>query len=79
MIKLNVSTMRYIEVKVAAAICRIDGRFSWKHIRNIKDNPKTAHVYYNYLRMGKIAVKTIEKEQHANGHSEFDSRYTPSR
>lgn len=59
--RLNENTMRPIEVKVAAAICRAQGDFNWRYLRDVEGNPSTAYAYYQYLKMGKAAVRTIEK------------------
>lgn len=58
---LKEDTIRPVEAKVAAAICRADGRFYWRFIRDTKGNPSTAYVYRDYLRMGRAAVRTVEK------------------
>lgn len=61
MARLNEKTMRPIEVKVAQALCRAQGDFNWKYLRDVARNPSSAYTYYEYLRLGRVAVKTIEK------------------
>lgn len=53
--------MRPLEVRVAAAICRAQGQFRWRYLRDVEGNPSTAYVYYEYLRMGRAAVREMEK------------------
>lgn len=59
--KLNPKNMRPIEVKVAAAICQAQGEFRWRYLKDVKGNPSTAYAFYEYLRMGRAAVRTVEK------------------
>ena len=61
MSKLSEGKMRPVEVKVAAAICRSQGDFTWRYLRDVDGNPSTAYAYYEYLRMGRAAVRCIEK------------------
>lgn len=61
MSRLKESEMRPVEVLAARAICKAHGDYSWRHLRDVKGNPSTAFAYYEYLRMGRAAVRAIEK------------------
>lgn len=58
---LSENTMRPSEVKTAKAICDAHGEFNWKYLRDTEGNPSTAYAYFDYLRMGRAAVRVIEK------------------
>lgn len=58
--KLNPKEMRPIEVAVARAICRAHGEFRWQYLKDVDGNPSTAYAFYDYLRMGRAAVKEME-------------------
>ena len=61
MARLKADNMRGIELKVAAAICQAQKQFNWRYLKDVEGNPSTAYAYYDYLKMARAAVRTIEK------------------
>lgn len=61
MSRLKPENMRPIEVMVARAICQAHKEFRWRYLKDVDGNPSTAYAFYDYLRMGRAAVKEIEK------------------
>jgi hypothetical protein len=50
-----------MEITVAKAICRAQGDFNWKYLKDVDGNPSTAYAYYEYLKMGRAALKELQK------------------
>lgn len=59
--RINPQEMRPVDVKVAQAICRAHGHYKWRYLKDVKGNPSTAFAFYEYLKMGRAAVVTVEK------------------
>jgi len=46
---------------VAKTLCKVEGEYDWRYLKNVKGNPSTAWKYEEYLKMATAVIKALQK------------------